>query len=353
MVAGREQTDFLYAVDDDTVAAGYAAHVPAPLRERGLNVAHTRPLVGIEYPGHAIRTFRVEPERAWSFPRLQINPAHSWAVMTFDCDRGDVDRDVPIPHWEVVNARNGHLHAAYILRTPVHRYRGARSRPQDYATAVESGLIGLLEADAGYTGVLTRNPVKPGPECHTIWYARTEPYDLWELADWLELRQPQQQGEGPAGLLDSLRVGCIGRNVYLHRWGISRAFRLAHSHPLDRIEALMLGVLAEENERRVDIRDFAAPLPDSEIRHIARSNGRYVAKRYDRRRLSEIQSERGRRGRQALTDRLQEEQEFRNRNIYEAYHVAKMKQAEIARAYGMSQPRVSQIIRNYKPGHSS
>ena len=301
MVAGREQDNFFYAVDDETAVTGPAAHIPPRLRDYGLKVAHSSPLVGVEYPGHIIKTFRVEPERAWRFERLEVNPAHVWAVLTFDCDRGDVDRPVPIPHWEVVNRLNGHLHAGYVLRNPVHRYKGARGRPQDYATAVEREMIALLGADAGYNGVVTRNPVWPGPDCDTIWYARTDPYDLWELADWLDLRRPERADA--TGLLESYRVGCIGRNVYLHRWGISSAFRLAHTHPLDRIEPLVLHMLAQENGRRVQVGDFASPLSDVEVGHIAKSNARYVAKRYDPARLSEIQSQRGHRGRQALTTR--------------------------------------------------
>ena len=339
------QGDFLYAVDDDSVAAGYAAHIPAELRQRGLKVAHRAPLVGIKLEGRDMRSFRVEPSRAWDFHYIEINPAHSWAVLTFDCDRGDVDRPVPMPHWEVVNEENGHIHAGYVLRNPVHRYRGARSKPREYATAIEAGLIRLLDADAGYTGVLTRNPGNPGPSAYTIWYARTEPYDLFELADWLELGTPakDRQSEGqdtPADLLDAYRVGCIGRNTYLHRWGIGRAFRLAHTHPLHRIEPLMLDALADENIRRVRTGDFASPLPDHEIGHIAKSNAKYVEKKYDSARFAEIQAHRASRPRPGRRTAIY----GRALAIYEDYHVHRLRQEDIARRYGVSQQAVSWTV---------
>ena len=351
------QTDFLLAVDDDSVAMGHAAHIPLALRDRGLNIAHRQPLVGIELASHDFRSFRVSPDRAWQFHRLEMNPAHSWAVLLFDCDRGDVDRPVPVPHWEVVNRRNGHFHAGYVLRNPVHRYKGARDKPQDYATAIEAGLIRLLGADAGYTGVLTRNPVDPGPDCETLWYARTDPYDLFELADWLDLGaesgKGQRQAGSPGGLLESYRVGCIGRNVYLHRWGIGKAFHLAHTNPLDRIESLMLEVLAEENRRRAMVSDFAKPLPDTEIRHIARSNARYVSTHYDKAKYSASQANKGRRGRESLTARLQEYNADRDRAIYDAYHVTRLRQADIARQFGLTQQAISLVLKKYKPGLSS
>ena len=339
------QSDFLFALDDDSASTRYAAHIPAPLRERGLNVAHRQPLVGIELDGHEFRSFRVEPERAWDFHRLEINPVHSWAVLLFDCDRGDVDRPVPMPHWEVLNESNGHMHAGYVLRNPVHRYAKARSKPREYAAAVEAGLIELLEADAGYTGVLTRNPVNPGPGCTTIWYARTEPYDLSELADWLELAPAHRDEDTPGGLLESYRVGCIGRNTYLHRWGVGRALRLARTNPFHRLESVMLAVLEQENTRRAMLGDFARPLPDTEVGYIAKSNAKFAEAHYSPERFSEIQTFKARLGGLGKARRWREAMSERQLAIYEDYYVHRLRQVDIARKYGLTQPAVSKTLR--------
>ena len=81
------------------------------------------------------------------------------------------------------------------------------------------------------------------------------------------------------------------------------------------------------------VSDFAKPLPDNEIRHIARSNARYVATHYDEAKYSASQAKKGRRGRESLTARLQVANADRNRAIYDAYHVQRLRQVDIARQF--------------------
>ena len=346
------QANFLAVVDDDT--AEFARHIPDELRTRGLYLAHRRPLVGVPaVPGEdkPIKSFRIGPEKAWQFHRLEINPAHSWAAMIFDCDEPeDPNRGpTPFPAWEVINRDNGHRQLGYILDTPVHRAKSSRQHPQDYAAAVYAGLVALLGADPAYQGVLARNPCKPGPHCETLWYRSRAPYELAELADWVDLppyrRHDQPHDTDPADLplMDAYRIGYIGRNVYLFRWGLPNAFRLARRHETrwSQLEELVWQMLSDENVRRYAIRDFYAPLPHQEIGYISKSIVKYLDRQYDPGALAAVQSERGIASGKARRQRSLE----RDLSIHYAYHSLKFTQQEVAAMFGLTQPAVHYILK--------
>lgn len=342
------QGNFTPLLDDDT--AGYGIHIPAELRERGLRIAHTRPLVTPQAQ-EIQQSFRVGPESAWRFPRLEINPAHCWAAMIFDCDRPpDLLAVYPVPHWEVVNTLSGHSQIGYILDTPVHRGKGSRRHPQDYAAATYAALRRKLGADAGYNGVLARNPAAPGDDCHTIYYARTETYDLAELADYVDLppyRRADEAIDGPAvrpagQLLEAYRVGYIGRNVYLHRWGVSRGFGVARRVGVgEPLQDAIFELLDARNWRLWVDGDFAARLSDSEVGWIAKSIAKMVSRNYDPAAFAAVQQIRGQRSGEVRRERTAE----RDEDIFHAYYVAGYNQAEIGGLFGISQQAVSKIIR--------
>ena len=346
------QANFLAVVDDDT--AEFARHIPDELRTRGLYLAHRRPLVGVPaVPGEdkPIKSFRIGPEKAWQFHRLEINPAHCWCVMVFDCDVGPrADAVLPSPTWRVVNGENGHEQWAYILQMPVHRSKSSGKHPQDYASAVYAGMVELLRADVGYNGVLARNPCKPGPRCDTEWNSSPWGWTLGELAEYVRLppyiphHKPHSgyDGDGnPLPLLDAYRVGHIGRNVYLFRWALPRAFSLLRLHGASRLPDTVQELLDGENWRRFAIRDFLAPLPDAEIGYIAKSIAKITTANYDAGRFAAVQSERGIASGKARRQRNLE----RDLAIRYAYHEAGYTQQEVAGMFGLTQPAVHYILR--------
>ena len=69
------------------------------------------------------------------------------------------------------------------------------------------------EQTPGYTGLITRNPINPGPECFTHW-GRMLPYTLGELDKVL-----------PKGKPPSRRLSAIGRNCDLFKSMVSEVFR--------------------------------------------------------------------------------------------------------------------------------
>ena len=52
--------------------------------------------------------------------------------------------------------------------------------PLAYLAHIADRLAYHLGADPGYQGLITRNPINPGPECYTHW-GRMFPYTLREL----------------------------------------------------------------------------------------------------------------------------------------------------------------------------
>jgi hypothetical protein len=115
-------------------------------------------------------------------------PTHLY-WMAFDIDRPGAsidwsDRGAPAPNLTVKNQANGHAHALYGLGTAVRTAPDGRAGPLRYAAAVENALCERLGADRGYAGLIVKNPLHRHWQV-TEWHG--EPYELGELADYLDL----------------------------------------------------------------------------------------------------------------------------------------------------------------------
>ena len=145
---------------------------------------------------------RFDAKKAWAtFVKLEINPAHIFTTICLDVDepseKGWPGGQPAIqPNWIVVNTRPrsatrraGGLHLVYSIETPVARHDAARMAPLAYLAHVEARLSYYLGADADYAQLLTRNPLNPGPLCHTHW-SRMLPYSLHQLDKLLPKGKP-------------------------------------------------------------------------------------------------------------------------------------------------------------------
>jgi len=97
------------------------------------------------------------------------------------------DANLPAPNYIAMNragghGRYGHAHASWLLKTAVKNFAGSRKSPLHYFAAVQRGMRRWLNADRGFKGVITKNPLHP--DWNVEWRA-PNPYDLVELADWL------------------------------------------------------------------------------------------------------------------------------------------------------------------------
>ena len=256
------------------------AFAPSPVRER-LRGAHPRPLVGVRTQRGGFWSGRVPPDRAWTFPYIQIeNAGSSFAAVVLDCDRpGALGKlgDLPGYSWIVRNEGSGHAHVVWTLAAPVHRYPAAQRAPLDFLRHVAEFLHCELEADAGFAHTLTANPAAP-PEGRRTFWGSPRPYGLGELAAVVPFRwrPPRVSRSG------------IGRNVDLFRDLMAWAGRPANAE---------LPVLAAAHVRNGE---FSHPLPVAEVvataRSVERYRGRWQAHGRHSRRFLALQAARGRKG---------------------------------------------------------
>ena len=123
--------------------------------------------------------------------------------------------DLPLYSWAVRNLKNNHAHVAFILKTAVHKYPKASRNPLRFLKHIAEYYREAANADSGYTGTLTRNPVPPAGSGTVTQWGRKEPYSLNELATVIPVgwRPPKQSTTG------------IGRNCNLYQDGMAWAGR--------------------------------------------------------------------------------------------------------------------------------
>jgi hypothetical protein len=266
---------------------------------------------------------------------IQHNPPPLLAFMVYDLDRPNsayawADADLPPPAWVSVNPDNGHCHIAYGLLAPVARTDAALAAPLRLAAAVEVAYGAKLDADRGYSGLITKNPLHP--HWH-VYSPATEAanhgyYELAELAEYVILPKKLPRRSEAAG---------IGRNVSLfddlRQWAY-RAVR-GYWRPAG-YKAWHLAVL----EKASALNQFAEPLPIAEIQATAKSVSKYTWQRFtpggwaefvERTHTPEIQAIRGRKGGLAKGAANEEK-----RNSARLMHAQGMSARQIAKELGCS-----------------
>ena len=263
---------------------------PQKVRDHGLGDAHSRPLVSPgKRDGVFGLSFRVAPWAAWLFPSLELRAANSYTCLILDLDGGGsyeraeravLRTKVGALNWAVENKRTGGVHGVWTLAKPVHRADMALAAPLKKYGRISEYYAAALGADAGYTGVLTHNPMEdaqlPGYETHWL---RREPYTLDELAGFVPFgwRRPK------------VSRTAVGRNcdVFAHcmRWAgspanlaapvLGEAHRLndGFEHPLDPPEVAGISRSVERYRRKWIQRGQFGPVGDRERSGWGRQRG--------------------------------------------------------------------------------
>ena len=314
---------------------------PLKVREHGLRDAHARPLVSPgKKDGVFGLSFRVAPWAAWLFPSLELRAANSYTCLILDLDGwGSYERAERAVHqtkvgalnWAVENRRTGGVHGVWTLANPVHRADMALTAPLKKYGRISEYYAAALGADAGYTGVLTHNPMEdaqlPGFETHWL---RREPYTLDELAEFVPFgwRRPK------------VSRTAAGRNcdVFCHcmRWAGSPA----------NLNSAVLAEACRVND------GLKFPLGMSEVAGIARSVERYRRRWIKRGQFGPVGDaertawgrERGIKSGEARRKRTQE----RDRAIVQLA-LAGTKQRAIARVIGVDEKTIRKILRREAP----
>ena len=115
---------------------------------------------------------------------------------------------VPMPNFVAENPQNGRLHAFFELKTPIYTTDASRQKPIMLANAIYLRLRELFNADVGYSGLISKNPM------HEQWHTysiRKKPYSLNELSSkldisWLDVKKKALKQDEAVGL---------GRNCYI------------------------------------------------------------------------------------------------------------------------------------------
>lgn len=217
---------------------------------------------------------------------IQANNPNSKLWLMFDVDRATApdelteDRGLPPPNLFVQNPVNKHAHVLYSLDIPVHLNASSSPKPIRFAGAVDCALSLSMDADAGYSGLIVKNPV------HEHWrtYSMAQmPYSLGELSDYVDLDVYQDKRKHlPA-------IG-LGRNCTLFDKTRMWAYKAIRAYVGD-FNAWHDHVVKRASLYNVD---FDSPLPLSEVKALSKSIAKWTWKRFSPEQFALIQAARGR-----------------------------------------------------------
>ena len=151
---------------------------------------------------------KIRPAKsATQFPYIQPNTPTTIGWLVFDMDHdypySSMLRyfDVNFPDATIIakNQDNGHCHVFYAIATPVFASPGHLG-PLKFLAAIQEAIRIKLDADAGYCGLIAKNPL------HSRWHILTHSaavYDLAYLADWLDLAPAKNPAKSPQKAADT------------------------------------------------------------------------------------------------------------------------------------------------------
>ena len=193
------------------------------------------------------------------------------AYLIFDIDYNGVswyDFDLPQPSITTATPQKGTCHYCYELATPILKWQKASLKAIRFADAVTHAYTETLRADAGYSGLLTKNPL------HPFWLVETynRVYTLDELACHVEL--PTMGQAKKVHESDD-----IGRNCAIFNSARRVAYKIAKEY--ESVESLKKEVWRVCIEINQD--SFSDDLlPDREVEGIAESIARWTfPRRFD------------------------------------------------------------------------
>ena len=218
--------------------------------------------------GLRIRTKKVAFER---YIYIQLNKYYAICYLTFDVDRlGAVEEweeaDLPPPTFIIVNLENFHAHLIYELITPVLLWENARQKPIEWLNAIRRAFTEALRADAGYNGLITKNPNHPQWEILDFGFQ----YELTELSDSVIIQARHFQPT--KGFREDFAQE--GRNNFLFEVG--RFYSYQKKDDCKNQDTLQSVVFTHINN--VNYTEFPIPLSYNEVRHIAKSIAKFTWK---------------------------------------------------------------------------
>jgi hypothetical protein len=230
-----------------------------------------KPYCSNDKTASSIRTLRHALKR----PYIQANPPHLRIWSIYDVDRAGAalawdDANLPPPAWMAIDRQSTRGHLVWGLSVPVLvDSPDMRQAPMRYLCAVEEAFRQKLQADQGYSGLMTKNPA------HELWRVLRGPrmaYDLSELADYVDLpkfipkRKPEEVG--------------LGRNITVFESLRQYAYRHIRHYKSD-VRNFVLWQAHLNNKALERNGDLLTPLQGNEVWHIAKSVSKWTWNRFD------------------------------------------------------------------------
>ena len=208
--------------------------------------------------------------------------------MVYDVDRPTAhfdwqDAHAPTPNITAMNPENGHCHLFYGLQNPVltAEYNPkVHKSPIRYAASIELAMTKKLDADPGYSKLLSKNPV------HNYWNVQVWQdylYDLPGLADYLDLKPYNDKR------IDLEPLG-LGRNCTLFKYTARYAYKEYRKGGFLNNELFWYSVEGYAKSYNLN---FTPPLPLREVNSIVRSVIKWTAAKHTQNGFIEIQRRRG------------------------------------------------------------
>ena len=199
-------------------------------------------------------------ETALKFRYIQFN--HLVAnFLVFDIDRPGAalafeESNLASPNLAVINRNNQHAHLIYFLAKGVSKFSDSSLKALKYLAAIEAAYTARLGADAGYAGLIAKNPISPFWQ---VWQIHNRQYDLSELADYVDLKTAKKE---------QILLG-FGRNCDLFENGRNYAYKAVRDYRKDKTyQDFFQSVFIRLNGLN---RLFFNPLPLNEIVSITKS----------------------------------------------------------------------------------
>lgn len=210
---------------------------------------------------------------ALQMPYIQVNPPHLRFWMLHDIDRPGgalawEDAGLPAPAWATINRTNMHAHLAWGLSAPVLTGDAGRLAPVRYLCGIEALYRDKLDADRGYSGLITKNPL------HARWqllYGTDHLYTLDELAREVDLKKYLPKRGAKVEQIGLGRNCALFDDVRVWAYSAVRRHREVRNYVVWQAECYSKAL--ERNG------DFMYPLDGREVYHLAVSIANWTWKR--------------------------------------------------------------------------
>ena len=217
-------------------------------------------------------------------------------------------------------------HIVYALAAPVCTSDLAHEKPLRYLAAIQQAYTEKLQADVNYSGLIAKNPFSQN-HWHVIPCAIHAKYTLDDLAEWVSLSGVLKRAlRGPEAV-------ALGRNCVMFDALRFYAYKSIRQYREGKVGVWREHIQAKAGELNV----FREPLPESEVRAIAKSVANWVWQhmRQDSEKFIEKQRQRGKASGKARLGKANN-----HRVAAQALKDEGMPLSEIARVLGVSRNKV-------------